>query len=448
MRDLLLLAALVFIAGLTTRSTIVGIMAWMWVSLLSPQREVYGFLADAQLNVYIAVFTLMCWAASRERKIFPFNGVTAALVVFGLYTALSTAFALAPEHSTPLFVRTLKTMILALGVVTLANTPARIQATIWALVLSVGYYGVRGGGFTLLTAGRNKVFGPENTMITDNNLLGLALVVLLPLFGYLRQTSRSPIVRWGLLVAIVMNVLAILGTYSRGALVALGLLAVLSAVRSRWGIPLLIAGAIAAAAIPAALPAIMPTAWVERMHSIQSFDKDESFAGRIAAWRTSAEIARQRPFTGGGFASTELTQVVNQFPTENGLTTGLAAHSIYFQILGDHGYVGFLLYFGMIGLALVNTVRVGMVARSRPDLDWAVKLARMLQLSIFAFLVGGAALSAAYYDLYLIVFCLTAAVMDFVRREVSGLNTGRVPSWRKAQPKPVRGAAAATRQGS
>ena len=433
MRDLILLAVLAFVAGLTTRSTIIGIMTWIWVSLLSPQREVYGFLGGFEINLYVAVFTAMCWLVSRERKLFPLNGVTGALVLFGIWAGVSTYFALAPEHSTPLFTRTLKTMILALGVITVANTPARIQATVWALVLSVGYYGIRGGGFVILTAGRAKVFGPEESMIEDNNLLGLALLVLLPLWNYLRATSGAKITRLACAGAMVVTTIAILGTYSRGALVALLVLFLLWAIRSRWAVVLLLVGAIGIVAAPATLPSVLPAAWVERMTSMQNVDKDASFAGRIAAWKTSLEIARQRPLTGGGFASTEVQQVVDRYAPPDGLRTGLAAHSIYFQVLGDHGVVGFLLYFGMIGAALFNTIRVPMLARGRSDLYWANELARMIQLSIFGFLVGGAALSAAYYDLYLIVFGLSAVLVDYVGREVRGLNTVRAPAWRKDQ---------------
>lgn len=431
MRDLILLAVLAFIAGLTTRSTIIGIMTWIWVSLLSPQREVYGFLAAFEINLYVALFTVMCWVASRERKIVPLNGVTGAMVLFGIWSVVSTVFALAPEHSGPLLERTLKTLILALGVVTLANTPARIHAIVWALVLSVGYYGVRGGGFVILTAGGSKVFGPEHTMISDNNAIGLALVVLLPLINYLRETSRLPMVRLGLLATLVLTAVAVLGTYSRGALVALVVVLALSAVRSKWGAAVLMVGAIAAVALPTALPSVMPAAWVQRMESMKSLDSDESFNGRVAAWKTSMEIVRQRPLTGGGFSSTEVKDVVLQFPTPGGLTSGLAAHSIFFQVLGDHGIPGFLLYMTMVGLSVLNTLRVAALAGSRPELYWAVKLARMIQLSIFGLMVGGAALAVAYYDLYLIVFCLSAALMDYVRREVRGENRGRVPAWKR-----------------
>ncbi len=170
-------------------------------------------------------------------------------------------------------------------------------------------------------------------------------------------------------------------------------------------------------------------------HGVWFSWSNAEFEGRVAAWRTSIEIARQRPLVGAGFAATEVKGIVDRFPTPGGLRTGLAAHSIYFQILGNHGIVGFLLYFGMIGFAILNTVRVAVIVHSRPELYWAGKMSRAIQLSIFGFLVGGAALSAAYYDLYLIVFGLSAVLLDYVRREVTGLNAAGVPSWKRGRQK-------------
>ncbi len=431
MRDLILMAALALIAGLTTRSTIIGLLAWIWVSLLSPQREVYGFLSNFEVNLWIAVLTAFCWLLSKERKIFPVNGVTGALILFSIWATVSTTFALAPEHSLPLYTRTLKSVVLALAVATLANTPARIQATVWALVLSIGYYGVRGGGFTLLTAGANKVFGPEDTMISDNNALGLALVVVLPLLNYLRSSSREPIIKLGLLGAMALTTLGVLGTYSRGAFVALGAIVLLGIVRSRWAVALLMGAAIGLVAAPAVIPSSVSSAWLDRMNSIQTAGQDESFTGRVAAWKTTLEIVRQRPVTGGGFSSTEVTQVVRAFPTQGGLTSGLAAHSIYFQVLGDHGVPGFIFYMIMVSMALFNTFRISAYAKTKPELAWAGKLAKMIQLSLFGFFVGGAALAVAYYDFYLVIFCLSAALAEYVNRQARAESLERDQGWRK-----------------
>ena len=79
-----------------------------------------------------------------------------------------------------------------------------------------------------------------------------------------------------------------------------------------------------------------------------------------------------------------------------------------------------------MGAAIANTFSVLAAARDRPELLWANQLARMLQVSIAAFLTGGAALSMAYYDGAIVILALTAAL----RQVVSNLESSRLPVWK------------------
>jgi probable O-glycosylation ligase (exosortase A-associated) len=428
LRDLILLAALLGVMPMLIRAPIVGLICWVWVSLMNPHREVFGFLNGFGLNLYIAALTALAWMFSKERRFAPPNLVTVALVMFGIWCSLSTYFALNREYSLPLWDRNIKSLLLAAAVGVLVTTRSRVQAVVWILVVSIGYYAVKGGAFVLLTGGRNHVFGPEFSMIGDNNDLGLALVVLLPMLNYLRITSARAVVRWALLSAMALTVLAVFGTYSRGALVALVAALAAYSVRSRYGMALVIACALLAAS----LPSILPPSWFERMATIQTYNEDASFAGRVAAWKTSVNIASARPLFGGGFSSVNLDAVVHQFYSPGASVSGRAAHSIYFEVIGDTGFAGFALYLLIIAAAWLNTALVLVGAHGRPDLAWAAKLARMMQVSLAAFMVGGAALSVAYYDGYLILFALTAALLYVVRQplEASAPERAGGPSWR------------------
>lgn len=440
MRDLILLAALLGVIPLILRTPVVGLLVWIWITLMNPQREVYGAMQGFEINMYVAVLTAMAWAGSKERKVVPLNLLTIAFLLFAAWTCVTTYSAVYRPYSYPLWDRTMKSLVLAFAVMTLATTRARIQGVLWMMVLSIGYYTVKGSGFVLLTGGRNHVYGPENTMIADNNSLGLILVVLLPLMIYLRQTTRVGATRMVMLGVIVCDILAIFGTYSRGALVALAAAGAANAVRSRSGVLLVLLGAI----LVGVVPTFMPASWTQRMSTIQSADKDESFNGRISAWKTSYHIAVARPLVGGGFSSIDNTQVVQQFPTPGGLTEGKAAHSIYFQVLGDHGFVGFGLYLFILVATWLNTFMVLNASSTRPDLAWAAQLARMMQVSLVAFLVGGAALSMAYYDGILILYALTASLAEVARRP-AGQDAGDMtaPRWRRAASAPARARVAA-----
>ncbi len=441
MRDLVLLAALVALIPMVLRAPFIGLLAWLWIALMNPQREVYTVLADFQLNFWVAVLTAGSWFFSRDRKAPPLDGFVVFLGLFAVWATACTVLALDRGVSVPLWERTMKSMVLAFAVAALVTSKTRIQAVLWVLAASIGYHAIKGGGFVVLTAGKHHVYGPEDTMIADNNNLGLALVVLLPLLFYLRSTSRLPITRLAALGTILLTVVAILGTYSRGALLALIAMGVVFALRSRSGIALLAAGALVAAV----LPSIAPAGWLDRMSSIQTYGQDASFQGREAAWRTSVNLASARPLVGGGFSAIEVDEVAQTYRTPDSLEHGRAAHSIYFQVLGDTGFAGFTLYMLMLLAAAGNTVAVLLAARGRPELAWAARLARMLQVSLAAMLVGGAALSLAYYDGFLVVLALTCSLRVAVRRSpavAAPATTGwrgpsRVPAWRAGAEEPV-----------
>lgn len=421
------------IVPMVLRAPFVGLLAWLWIALMNPNREVHGFLHGAQLNLCMTALTAVAWLASRDRKVVPPNPFTILLVVLACWATISTYFALDRAHAIPIWDRTMKTIVLGLAVATLADSRARLQAVIWVMAVSLGYYAVKGGGFVLLTDGHDHVFGPENSMIEDNNALGLALIVLLPLLNYLRLTSVHALARWGLLLVIGLALIAILGTYSRGALIALAAAGATYSVRSRKGLAVVLAAALLALI----LPNILPPSWFERMSSIQAYDRDGSFQDRVAAWRTSLNIASAHPLLGGGFVAVEQDWVARVYSSPGSLPNGRAAHSVYFQVLGEIGFVGLAIYLSAVAAAILNTFLVLGAARGRPHLDWASQLALMLQVSIVAFLAGGAALSMAYYDGAIVLFALTAALLRVARQPSEGEQAAREPAWKASAPAAV-----------
>ena len=425
MRDLILFAVLASIIPLILRQPFVGVLAWIWISLMHPQRQVYGFLSGFELNFMVAALTGVAWLASKEQKQIPRNGVIAVLFLFVSWASVSTFFALERSHSLPIWDRTIKTFILALAVAMLTTTRTRLQAVIWTVVVALGFYAVKGGGFTLLTGGQQRVFGPDNSQISDNNAFGLAMIVMVPLLNYLRVTSRAPLVKWSCLAVLGLTLLAILGTYSRGALVALGAAAAAFVVRSRSGLVVILAGAV----LLVSAPSLLPQGWFDRMSTVQTYQADSSFEGRVAAWRTSLNIAKARPLVGGGFRAVEIDRVAQAYQSPGSLSWGRAAHSIYFEVLGDTGIVGLALYLVMLACAWLNTSTVLAVTARRPDLKWANELARMLQVSMVGLMVGGAALSMAYYDGFLVMLVLTACLLQVVRQSAPLQDPG--PRWRR-----------------
>jgi O-antigen ligase len=112
------------------------------------------------------------------------------------------------------------------------------------------------------------------------------------------------------------------------------------------------------------------------------------------------------PF-GAGFYGPQLAEVFKIYFPDQPLR---AAHSIYFQVLGEQGFMGLALYLCILALTFLKTMQVRRLARQRPDAGWAVELTDMMWLSLLVFCLSGAALSMAYYDLFLVLLGLLMAL--------------------------------------
>lgn len=409
-RGIMLLIGIVLVLGITVlfNSPFSGLLLWIWFALNQPHEETYSFMKTLPLNVVIAAVTMLAWLFSRERKVPPNQFIIWALLVFLAWMTLNSFHAYDPAWSWPFWNRTWKTVLLAIMVAVLATNRVRIDAIIWICVLSLFYYSIKGGLFTLLTGGVNHVRGPPRSEIGDNNQLALALLMTMPLAIYLRRHIVSPWISRGLAAGLALTVVSIIGTYSRGALIGLVAFAVIWLLRSRRKLLYLAMASVAAFAVVA----FMPAHFLQRASTIKAIGEgasDPSVHGRVVAWQVAYDYARDHFPYGAGFYGPQLKGIFNYyFPSEN----FHAAHSIYFQVLGEHGFVGLFLYLVVISGGFWTCWRVIRRTRSMPEFKWAEDLARMLMLSLFLYCLGGAALSVAYYDLFLIILTLIVVLNE------------------------------------
>ncbi len=421
MRDIFLVAAIGLGLIGTLRNPFVGILLWAWFTCMVPNQETFGFAQTAPLNLIVVVVTVLAWLVSREPKFPPLSGLVVALFMFLIWMTINGFLAVDPAWSWPLWDRTWKIIALGLMIIPLASTKSRMHALVWVVVLSLVYYGIKGGAFTILMGGGGKVMGPDNSTIGDNNHLAVALAMILPLANYLRMHTADRRVRYALLGGIALSAIAILGTYSRGGLVTLAGLAAMTWLRTRNRLVY----PIAAALVLVPVMWIMPQAYDDRIATLKTADSDQSFQGRVTAWHVAWDYASDHFPFGDGFSGAELPQVYNRYYP--GVETH-AAHSIYFQVLGDNGFPGLVIYLAIILGAFFASSRTKSLARGSPDLRWAYDLADMMQLSIFAFCIGGSALSLAYYDVFFIEVGLAVALRVYVAKRVA---KERPAAWRK-----------------
>jgi probable O-glycosylation ligase (exosortase A-associated) len=387
----------------------VGVLVWSWISYMNPHRLTWGFTYDFPLAMIVGVATIVAWLFSREPKSVPWQPLVLLLAVFAAWVSFTTLFAAYPDHALAKWDRTIKVLLFN-GFVTLGliTTRRRLDALIWVIVLSLGFFALKGAAFTLLTGGSHRLFGPPASFIGDNASFGLALLMVIPLVRYLQLRATRRWVRLGLLCSIPCFLVAILATYSRGAVVGLAVTMVALALKSRQRMRLaFIAGIVLSGAVQ-----FMPEHWHARVNSIASYDEDASAQGRLQSWRYGLEVARDSPVVGGGF---EIFRG-NKVTTAAGYR---AAHSIYFETLAEHGYVGLAIF---LALGIGTYMTAGSIvrrARNHSDLAWAADLAAMVQVSLAAYAVAGLFLNLATFDLYYHLIAIVVITQALVRQALA-----------------------------
>lgn len=411
MRQLCLLATMGVLLPLAVRYPIIGILLWDWISYMDPHRVAYGFVSGipwAQLTV--AATVIGCFVA-KEPKRFPVNATTVLTILFLIGVTITTLTALAPTDLVlPAYTKVAKMFVILPLSAALLTSRRRIHAVLWVMAISLGYFAVDQGGASLATAGGHHVVGPPDSLLTDNNEFAAGLLTVLPLMNYLRLQSPDKWVRRALLTVIVLGLIAVLGTYSRGAMLALAALCAVFWTRSRRKIP---TGIVMVIVLGLAIW-FMPDTWTDRMHSISHYKADQTADQRLAIWGVAWRIALAHPYLGGGFNVTIYDPLMRIIAPH---IQPFLIHSIWFQVLGEQGFVIFSIWLGLTLVGIRNSFRLIKETRGIPGLEWCNDLARMVQCSIVAYCVAGSFLPIGYWDLYFnILVCLAAA------REVAAME--------------------------
>lgn len=426
MRDLMMLGMMMLIIPVALSNAFAAYIVWGWTAVIAIPYYMYGFMGSLRYNMFFAVITLALVMLGRvtDRSAFKLNRTAVLILLFVAHTTVSAVLATSSAtRNFDIYSDLLKSVIYCLVMFVFVNSRLRLHAMFIAIALGLGFHGLAEGLKTIATAGGHKVVGLPGTKMADNNQFGVALVMVLPILLYLYQYSKVRWVRWGFLGVLVSTVMAIIGSNSRGAFVATALmaLALLLTTRRKLLATFLVVAGVALVLL------FSPERWFERVESIGSAGEDASFMGRVEAWNVATALALQNPVFGTGFHAMQSPDVWFRVRPSDGLLSGFlssnvavyakAAHSIYFEVLGDHGFVGLLLFLAILINVFVTAWQVRRLAAKRRDLLWARDMADALALSCFGFAVGGAGVSLAYFEMFYVIACLTEALWQTVLRE-------------------------------
>jgi O-antigen ligase len=164
----------------------------------------------------------------------------------------------------------------------------------------------------------------------------------------------------------------------------------------------------AACALGAASIPFLPASFTNRMETIQGFAGDQSANTRLAVWAWTWDYAQAHPF-GGGFGAYRSNHImVETVSTQsNGDTTTVttqteadesrAYHSAYFEMLGEQGFPGLIIYLLIQGIGLVRMeVLRRRYRKQEGDKAWIAPLATALQHFQIIYLIGSIFVGIAY----------------------------------------------------
>lgn len=220
MRDIVISLIVVYGCLKALKEPYIGVLLWSWLSYMNPHRLAYGFAYDMPFAQITAVTTLFAMLFSKKMQKVPVNPITVCWVLFIIVMGISTAFAYFPDDAYLQFLKVIKIQLIIFITLLLITDMTKLNHLLWVIVLSLGYFSVKGGIFTILTGGGEKVWGPSGTFIEDNNALAVAILMTIPLMAYLFQISQKKWVKNGLLASMALSFFASLGSQSRGALIA------------------------------------------------------------------------------------------------------------------------------------------------------------------------------------------------------------------------------------
>jgi len=227
-RDFVLLAFFVVSVPICFFRPFYGIIMWVIVAFLNPQSYIWRFGEDFPWGLTVAVATIggcllfgASWSALKSRE------VGLIMILWGWFlvsTVVSVNTPALMHHAADTLYRfnfTSKILLMTVLMVAIVNTFQRLRNLVIVVACCFGFFVAKAFPFVIITGGAFRVYGPNHSMIADNNDLGLALNMTMPMFFFLAQSERKMWVKAMFLALFLMTIPVIFFTYSRGALIGL-----------------------------------------------------------------------------------------------------------------------------------------------------------------------------------------------------------------------------------
>lgn len=435
MRDLIFVGYVVLIMLIAFKRPFLFTLIYAYVDIVSPQRLSYFLLNSIPLSLILFILAFLGFLVSDDKKDVRVSPRWVLLLVLLGYCGYTTTVAAEPVAALEKWSWVWKALVFAAFLPLTLRTRLRIEALVLTMVLCASTLIVTGG---IKTAAGGGGYGSLVILIDDNSglfegsIISTVAITIIPLILWLARHGTIFKPDWKVSVYAAALIFACLlipvGTQARTGIVCIGVLGVLLLRYARYRMLYLGAAAlIGLAAVP-----FLPSTFTERADTIKNYKADESASTRIAVWAWTWEYVKKHPM-GGGFDvyrqnrirydieqkdvpgqradpyAPDVAQVVDQ---------GRAFHSSYFEMLGEQGFLGLLIW---LVIQLGGVWRMEVITRmyrkrNRADEAWVAPLATALQNSQIIYLVGSLFVGIAFQAFFFMLTALQISLDTYLAR--------------------------------
>ncbi len=448
MRDLFFVAFLGLFFLLAFRRPFIFALTYLYVDVVAPQRLSYYLLNSIPVSAIAFALMVLGFVLDPAKKDMRITWRQGAIALLFLWCAYMTTQAVAPLSAADKWSWVSRSLIFAMFLPLILHKRLRIEAVILTYVLCASALIVTGGIKTIISGGGGYgtlvLLLDVNQGLYESSIISLVAVGIIPLILWLANHGTIIAPDWRAKAyagALIFACLLIpVGTEARTGLVCIGVLAVLMLRFSRRRFLYLgVAATLGVIAIP-----FLPQSFNERMSTITNPKADESASTRLAVWKWTWDYVKENP-AGGGFDSYVINQISFRLDSADGsgvsqngpvVDEARAFHSSYFEMLGEHGFLGLGLWLFIFAGSVFRLELIQRRYRKHPPPgeEWIAPLALALQNFLIVYLVGSLFVGIAFQP---VPFGLCAVAIAFdsyvTRRRRESEATPMMP---RRQPQP------------
>src|SRR5262245_44185446 len=147
------------------RRPVVGIYFWTFIGLANPHRYTWGFAFDFPFALLCAICTFIGLFVTKDERQWKGSPEIYVIIIFMMWMSVTTVFALEPDTAWAMWSRTMKILLMSLVALVVMYKKEHVERMVWVLVLSLGFYGVKGGIYTIVTGASGRIYGPPFSFI-------------------------------------------------------------------------------------------------------------------------------------------------------------------------------------------------------------------------------------------------------------------------------------------